>query len=224
MDGHVMDLGFHCLAERHEACSLFPLQTGSGLVGGVQQRLLEALHSRYGDTHDERMVTLVHVGVQQRRCFRIRPCHDDQRSTHDIGRETCRDQSIDVFLCADEHFASHMAALFGARLLIFEMHTRGAGLYEHLREFHDGAQSTMASVAVGNNWSQILDLGSGALIAKQLATALLVLTSIMEELGADQLIHLVWDRVGWIIRKVRPWFVGGRCRRGTLPSTDVNGG
>jgi len=62
-----------------------------------------------------------------------------------------------VFGDGDEDFSRHVTALFRARCLIFDVDTSGALLDKHFGELHDGGKTTMPSVSVGNNGTEVVD-------------------------------------------------------------------
>jgi len=84
------------------------------------------------------MVTSINVVIQQCGGFGIGTGDNDQIGTHNIGRQSCRDQSINMFLRADQDFTTHVSTFFRARLLVFQMHTGCPGFNHEFGQFHHG--------------------------------------------------------------------------------------
>jgi len=122
----------------------------------------------------------------------------------------------------DEDLSSHVAALLGAGLLVLEVDARGAGLDEELDELHNGAEATVAGVAVGDDGDEVVDLRWCSLAGEDGRGAFLILPAVVVELGAHELITLPGHCVHGIIRKVRPGLVGAARRARALPPADVD--
>mmetsp|Transcript_119792 Transcript_119792/g.350263 ORF Transcript_119792/g.350263 Transcript_119792/m.350263 type:complete len:215 (-) Transcript_119792:69-713(-) len=124
----------------------------------------------------------------------------------------------------NQDLTPHVAALLGPRLLVLDVDASRAILNEHLGELHGGRKPAVASVGVGNDGIEVVnDFGLGALLWRH-AAALLVLLPVVEELRAEELVHLVWHRVVGVVSHVRPWLIRRRGRRARLPAADIHGG
>lgn len=92
-----------------------------------------------------------------------------------------------------------MTAFLRSRLLVFEVDTGSTRLNEKFRQFHDGTQSTMSRITVGDDRRQVVHHGTGVLPFQQICTAFLMLSSIMMQLGTNELIDLVGDGIHWVV-------------------------
>jgi hypothetical protein len=113
--------------------------------------------------------------------------------THDISLGTDGDQSVDVLLDGDENLSGHVSALLGAWGLILNMNTSSALFDEHLGELHDGSQTTMAGISIGDDGSQEIGVGEFGSLGLGDGEAFLALLPVVEELGEPQMIDLVGD-------------------------------
>ena len=125
---------------------------------------------------------------------------------HDIGLGTDGNQTVDVLADGDEDLAGHVATLLCAGGLIFDVDTGGTTLDEQLGELHDSGQTAMSGVSIGDNGSQVVDVGDVSTLASGGSNALLALFTVMEELCHEQLVHLARHGVLWSTCKYAPTF------------------
>mmetsp|Transcript_33377 Transcript_33377/g.71895 ORF Transcript_33377/g.71895 Transcript_33377/m.71895 type:complete len:438 (-) Transcript_33377:409-1722(-) len=219
--GGVLALGLqllgHSLREGHAACALFPV-----LVGALAHGLEEWLRSLDGDTLDVRMVNGIDVGVDHGGRLRISARHQDQGRVQHIGLKSDGNEALDVLLGRDQDLATHVSALLGARLLILDVNSRSAVLNEHLRQLHGGSDATMSSVSIRNDGVQIVHGSRLGAVLRRHTAALLVLLAVVEELRAEELIHLVGHGVVGVVRHIGSRLVGGGGGGGALPAADVD--
>lgn len=116
-----------------------------------------------------------------------------------------------------------MSALLRARHLILNVDTGSALLDEHLGELHDGGETSVTGVGVGDDRTKVVDVGRlGAFLRRETRT-LLTLLAVVEELSHEEMLDLVGDGVGGVVGEVGSRFVARRSGRRALPSRDVNG-
>ena len=101
------------------------------------------------------MVSLIDICGKKSSCLCVRSADDEVLNTHDVVLEPNRNESIDVLLDRDEHFASHVAALLGARSLVLDMDTSCTSLNEELGQLHSGSETTMTGVGIGDDGSEV---------------------------------------------------------------------
>ena len=94
---------------------------------------------------------------------------------------------------------TYMTALFRAGLLIFQVHTSGTSFDKEFGQLHDGRQTTVTRVTVGHNGTQVVYGRTRILSLQESLAAFHVLTTIMEELGANELVYLVGHRLRGVI-------------------------
>lgn len=88
-----------------------------------------------------------------------------------------------------------MATLLGTRSLVLDVNTSGTALNEKLGELQDSSQTTMASVGIGNDRSQVVDIGHIRALVLGSSNALLTLFSVMEQLCHEELVDFAGDSV-----------------------------
>jgi hypothetical protein len=214
------------LAERHEAGPTAPLGLDLGPVragGRLGAGLVEAGQSGDGHAQNEGMVARVNVVVQQGRRLGVGPGHQNQVAPQNVGRQSGRHQTVNVLLGAHQNLAAHVPALFGPRLLVFEVHPRRPRFDHELGQLHDRRQSAVARVTVGNDRLQIVQHWTGILAVQQRLGAGLLLPAVVVQLRSHQMVDLVGDRVARIVGHVGSWLVGGGRGRAALPPAHVNG-
>ena len=120
---------------------------------------------------------------------------DDGPPTHDVRLRADGNQPVDVLADGHQHLARHVAALLGAGRLVLDVDAGGALLDEQLGQLHDGREPAVARVGVGDDGPK--EVGAGHLAALLLGRreALLALLAVVEELGHEQVLHLVRYRV-----------------------------
>mmetsp|Transcript_39892 Transcript_39892/g.49290 ORF Transcript_39892/g.49290 Transcript_39892/m.49290 type:complete len:299 (-) Transcript_39892:19-915(-) len=170
------------------------------------------------------MVNWINVAVNHGGSLRISTCHQHQGRVEHVGLKTDGNQSLDVLLCGDQDLAAHVAALLGARLLVLNVDASSSVLDEHLRQLHGGSDASVAGVSISDDGIQVVHAGSlGAFIWLH-ATSLLILLAIVEQLGTEELIHLVGHGVVRVVCHIWAGLVGGGGSGRALPSADVHGG
>jgi hypothetical protein len=92
-----------------------------------------------------------------------------------------------------QHLAGHVAALLGAGRLVLDVDAGGALLDEELGQLHDGSQAAVASVGIGDDGAQVVDVGELRALGLGRRQTLLALLAVVEELGHEQVADLVGD-------------------------------
>mmetsp|Transcript_26251 Transcript_26251/g.54062 ORF Transcript_26251/g.54062 Transcript_26251/m.54062 type:complete len:256 (-) Transcript_26251:151-918(-) len=170
------------------------------------------------------MVDGVYVRVNHGGGLSISARHNDERRVEHIGLQTASDEALDVLPSGHQDLAAHVAALFGARLLVLDVDSRGTVLHKHLGELHRRCKSSVAGVRIRDDGVEVVHNGSlGALLGRH-AAALFVLLPVMEQLGLEELIHLVRHRVVRVVRNVGAGLIGGRGRGARLPAAYIDRG
>mmetsp|Transcript_28300 Transcript_28300/g.81856 ORF Transcript_28300/g.81856 Transcript_28300/m.81856 type:complete len:259 (-) Transcript_28300:741-1517(-) len=152
-DGKRLDLGKDGLAECHQVGFRSPCLG----ITCIEERS----NTRSGNPEDERVVSTINVGIEESSGLGIRTCHDDGAGAHDVRRQTSSDEPITMFLRRYQNFAAHMATLLSSGLLVFEVNAGSTCLDEELGELHDGRESTMTSIAIGNYRGEVIHLVAG---------------------------------------------------------------
>lgn len=78
--------------------------------------------------------------------------------THDIRLCTDGDETVDVLLDGDKDFAGHVSAFLRAWSLILNVNTCCSLLHEQLGQLHDGCETTMTSVRICNDRSEVVNV------------------------------------------------------------------
>jgi len=154
------------------------------------------------------------------------------RRTHDIGLSTDGDQTVDVFLDGHKHLSGHVSALLGSRGLILNVNTSSTLLDEHLGKLHDGGQTTVAGISIGDDGAK--EVGGGKLGALRFGNskALFTLLPVVEELREPEMLDFVGDgslRESAWLTCFFDWFCSpwgslqdlGRARRWTRQWTSI---
>lgn len=128
--------------------------------------------------------------------------------THNVGLSADGDQTVDVLTDGHQHFTSHVPALLRARSLVLNVDTGSASLDEKLGQFHDRGQTTVASVGVRDDGSEVVNVGHLVTLVLWGGDALLTLLPVVEELGHEELVDLVGHGV-----------LGVYCQPGTAKKT-----
>mmetsp|Transcript_44348 Transcript_44348/g.105605 ORF Transcript_44348/g.105605 Transcript_44348/m.105605 type:complete len:297 (+) Transcript_44348:885-1775(+) len=170
------------------------------------------------------MVDRIDVGVDHRGSLGICACNEDQGRVQDIRLQTDGNQALNVLLSGDEDLAAHVAALLGARLLVLDVDPSSASLNEHLGQLHGGGKATVPRVCIRDDGVQVVHAGRLGTVRRAHAPALLVLLSVVEELGTEELVHLVGHGVVGVVRHVGARLVRGGGGGGALPAAHVDGG
>ena len=100
-----------------------------------------------------------------------------------------------MLLDGDEDLTGHMSALLGSWGLILDVDTSSTLLNKELGELHGGGEAAMASVGVSNNGSHIIGGRSRGEFCLRKTSASFPLFPVVEELGGEQVLDLVWDGI-----------------------------
>ncbi len=115
------------------------------------------------------------------------------RLTHDVGLGTDGNQTVNVLADGDKDLAGHVATLLGARGLVLNVNTSSTLLNKELGELHDGGETAMAGVGIGNDGTEVVNVGELGTLALGDTETLLALLAVVEELGHEQVANLVGD-------------------------------
>jgi hypothetical protein len=95
-----------------------------------------------------------------------------------------------------------MSALLGARSLVFDVDSCSTTLNEELGEFHDGGETAMAGISIGNDGAQVVDIGVVDALLDRSAQAFLALFAVVEELCFEEVFDFGRDGVlSWIVQR-----------------------
>ena len=145
------------------------------------------------------MVARVDVARDERCSLGISPRDDKAFDTHNVELKSDRDEPVDVLLDGDEHFACHVAALFRAWCLVLDVDTRSTLFHEKLCEFHRCSNSTMASISICYDGTEIIDNGSRCELCVVHTGAFFALLAVVEELSSEKVLNLIWYSVIGVI-------------------------
>jgi hypothetical protein len=81
------------------------------------------------------------------------------------------------------------------------VNTRSTLLNKQFCELHDGCQTTMSGIRIGDDWSQVVDVPQLLTIGSGCGDALLSLLAIVEHLRHEQMANLV--RYGCLLGLVK---------------------
>ena len=115
--------------------------------------------------------------------------------THDVRLGSNRHQSVDMLADGDQHLAGHVPALLGSWGLILNMNTCCTTFDKQLRQFHNCRQPSVPGISIGDNGSEIVDIGNLVTVGLGCRDSLFVHFSVVKELCLEQLIHLPGDSV-----------------------------
>ena len=115
--------------------------------------------------------------------------------THDIRLGPDSHQPVDVFAYRYQYFACHMSTLFCSRCLIFNVDASCSLLNEQLCQLHNRRQTTMTRVRICDDRPQEIGVRNLAPICFGRADALFALLPVMEELGREEVMYFVRDRI-----------------------------
>mmetsp|Transcript_1145 Transcript_1145/g.2482 ORF Transcript_1145/g.2482 Transcript_1145/m.2482 type:complete len:242 (-) Transcript_1145:371-1096(-) len=172
-----------------------------------------------GGALDEDMVPRILVRLDQLRCLCIGTRHKDSVCSEDVALQTGRHETVDVLPRGHENLSSHVPALLGPVLLVFEVDPSRSCLHHRLGEAHDGSHATMAGVTVGNDGTEIVD----AFLEASLGPLRLELLAVVKLLGSEQSFYMLGNCVEGIVREVRTRLHEGRMMRRGLPAGDIDG-
>ena len=142
--------------------------------------------------------------------------------THDISLGTDGNQTVNVLADWNENLSGHMTTLLGTRSLVLNVNTSSTLLNEELGELHDGGKTTVTSVGIGNNRSQVIEVVETGTLRLGDGETLLSLLAVVEELGHEKVADLVRDGglgivLGWCSQFVDKML---NLRRGSQPDQD----
>mmetsp|Transcript_131743 Transcript_131743/g.294797 ORF Transcript_131743/g.294797 Transcript_131743/m.294797 type:complete len:543 (-) Transcript_131743:149-1777(-) len=209
----------HGIRVGHAAGTVLPV-----LVSTLLDRIEERLAVLDGGTLDVGVVDRIDVGVDHGGGLRIGARDKNQRRVEDVGLQAAGNEALDVLPRRYQDLAAHVPALLRAWLLILDVDARSAVLDEHLCELHGRRKTSVTSVRIRDDGIEVIHHRSlGALLGRH-AAALFVLLPVMEQLGLEELIHLVRHRVVRVVRNVGAGLIGGRGRGARLPAAYIDRG
>ncbi|KAH3666964.1 hypothetical protein OGAPHI_003414 [Ogataea philodendri] len=201
------------------------LQLGavSTLELGLVHHVNQWLDVWVGRSKNKVVVSGVDRGGDQGGSLGVGSGNTQKVGTKDISRSTDSNQSVDVFLDRNKHLTGHVSTLLGSSGLVLNVDSCGSVLNEHLGELHNGSGTSVSSISIGNDWSEKVNVWQfGTLLLGQ-RKSLVSLLSVVEKLGIEQVLHLVWNSVHRVVCKVWRWLVRGRGGGRGLPSRNVDG-
>ena len=195
-----------CLGEKLEVGSSDPLVlNGLELVAvlacslSLDHDVVEWSEAGVGAAKDEGVVAVVDVGSEEGGSLRVCSCNDEVLDTEDVVLETDGNQTVDVLRDGDEDLAGHVSTLLRTRSLVFDVDSSCTLLNEELGELHDGSETTVTSVRIGNDGPEVVDLGCFGEFGFRHTRAGLALFSVVEELCHEEVLDLVGDGVGRVV-------------------------
>lgn len=111
--------------------------------------------------------------------------------THNVCLSSDGYQAVDVLADRYQNLSSHVSTLLGSWSLILNVYASCTLLDEELGELHDRRKTSMSSIRISNDWSQVVDIGEFGAIGLCRAETLLALLSVVEELCHEQMANLV---------------------------------
>lgn len=168
------------------------LQLGTvlaSLLGGNHQ-VVEILDGGVCGAHDEGVVAVIDGGGEEGGGLGVGTGDGEEVGAHDIGLGADGNQTVDVLADGNEDLAGHVATLLCAGGLIFDVNTGSTTLNEELGQLHDGGQTTVTSVGIGDNGAQVVNVGDGSTLGCGGSNTLLTLFPVVEELCQEQLVNL----------------------------------
>ena len=170
-----------------EVVARFPARLGG------EHQVVQRLQRGVRAAQDEGVVARVDGRGDQGGGFGVGAGHGQQIRAHDVGLGADGDESVDVLADGDEHFARHVSAFLGAWGLVFNVDAGGPLFDEEFGELHDGCEATVACVGVGNDGSQIVDIGNSGSLVFWCREALFPLFAVVEELCEPEMLDFVGD-------------------------------
>lgn len=102
-----------------------------------------------------------------------------------------------------KNLSSHVATLLGTRSLVLNVDTSSAALNKQLGQLHNRSQTTMSSVSVSNNGTQVVNVCHISALLLGRRDPFFALFPVMEQLGHPELVYLVWHSVlGRLVREL----------------------
>src|ERR1017187_7870325 len=104
-----------------------------------------------GDARSERLVALVRTSLQEVRRLGVGTRNDDSGHPHNVQLESRGIEALDLVVLRHQHFATLVAALLNAWLLVLDVVTGYADLHESADQVPDVSVSSMAGIGIRNN-------------------------------------------------------------------------
>ena len=159
---------------------------------GLVRRNLEI-----GGAEQERLVALVGAAVDQVRGLGIGTRDDDAGHPHDVELEASGVEALDLFVGRHQNLAALMAALLGARALVFDVVSGHAGLDEAADQVAHVRISAVAGVGVGDDEGAVVRRRRrGALLLRHLQAQVLLIA-----VGGQQRAHQPRGFVGHLAQR-----------------------
>ena len=114
--------------------------------------------------------------------------------THNISLCSNSNKTVDVLADWHQDLSRHMSALLGSWSLILNVNTSSALLNEQLGQLHDRSQPTMSSISIGDDWSEVIDVGEfGPIGFRGGCNTFFSLLAVVKKLGLEKMLDLVWN-------------------------------
>ena len=135
-------------------CILDGLQLRAALASLLRSihEVAERLDGGVCYTQDVVVVTRVDGRCDQGSSFRVSTGDGQEITAHDIGLGSNGDQAVDVLADRYQDLACHVSALLCSWSLVFDVNTRCTLLDKQLCELHDGCQTSMSGIRIGDDW------------------------------------------------------------------------
>ena len=88
-----------------------------------------------------------------------------------------------------------MSAFLGTGSLVLNVDSCSTALNEELGEFHDGGETAMAGIGIGNDGAQVVDIGVADALLDRSAQAFLALFAVVEELCFEEVFDFCRDGI-----------------------------
>lgn len=148
-----------------------------------------------GGAEDEGVVALVDVARDERCGLGVRASDGEVLDAHDIVLEADGDEAVDVLRDGNEDLSGHVSALLCPRRLVLDVDSGGTLLDEHLRELHDGGETSVSGVGIGDDGAEVVDVGGFGALGGGEVGASLALLAVVEKLGHEEVLDLAQFRV-----------------------------
>lgn len=141
------------------------------------------------------MVPRIDGGRDQRCGLRVGAGDNDELRSHHVRLSPAGDQAVDVLLHRHHHLSGHVTALLGARSLVLNVNSGGAGLNEHPNKFQRRRETSMARISISDDGSQVVDLGELQTLLGRQTKPFLPLLAVVEHLSFEEVVDLPRDSV-----------------------------
>lgn len=105
------------------------------------------------------MIAGVDRGRDQRGGFGVGAGDGEEVRAHYVSLGADGDEAVDVLRDGHEDLAGHVAALLRAGGLVLNVDPRRSLLDEELGELHYGGEAAMARIGVGDDGTEVVDVG-----------------------------------------------------------------